>query len=265
MRRIAAEKENPGGDVFWSGGFGTLGNYTDYFERYASPELANIAAEFRGPENLWTGTNVHPIAVMINTSRLGGRAAPKTWSDLLGSQWRGQVAITDPANSSLSYIQIYGVLQLLGLDGLKQLARNAVIVGTTGQVHAGVGNGEFPVGLTSESSAYEYIAGGQSNIAIVYPSDGTFLSPEGMVIIKNAKNKPAALALYNAFLSKEVQEELLRKVFRRPSRPDVKVSEIVKLPELSSIKVFPLDQQKAAEQITSVIKVWKEAVAAAKG
>lgn len=264
MKRIEAEAANPGGDVFWSGGFGTLGAYLNNFEPYASPELAAIPGDLHGPNMLWAGTNVHVKVMMVNTARLGGLAAPTNWSDLLAESWKGKVAMTDPVNSSLSYIQINGMLKLLGLEALKRFARNVVITSTTGQVPKGVSDGEFPVGITSEAAAYEYVAGGQSAISLVYAREGTFLSPEGMGIIKGARNRKAAEALYDALLSKEVQEAVLKRVFRRPSRSDIKVSELVKLPEMDAIKIYPIDQFKASGDYATVIDVWKAAVAAAK-
>jgi iron(III) transport system substrate-binding protein len=264
MKRIEAEKVNPGGDLFWSGGFGTLGAYAEHFEPYNSPEAASIPADFREPSNLWTGTNVHVIVIMVNSSQLGGLKAPKSWADILTDDWKGRVALTDPTKSSASYIQIYGFLKTFGADSLRKLARNAILTGSTGQTYKGVGTGEYPIGITMEYAAYDYVAAGQANIALVYPTEGTFLSPEGATIIKGAKNPAAAKLVYDAFLSKEVQETLLRETYRRPSRSDIEVSKLVKLPELASVKPVPLDQLAAARDYDATIAVWNQALAEAK-
>jgi iron(III) transport system substrate-binding protein len=264
MKRIEAEKANPGGDLFWSGGFGTLGAYAEHFEPYNSPEAASIPADFREPSNLWTGTNVHVIVIMVNSSQLGGLKAPKSWADILTDDWKGRVALTDPTKSSASYIQIYGFLKTFGADSLRKLARNAILTGSTGQTYKGVGTGEYPIGITMEYAAYDYVAAGQANIALVYPTEGTFLSPEGATIIKGAKNPAAAKLVYDAFLSKEVQETLLRETYRRPSRSDIEVSKLVKLPELASVKPVPLDQLAAARDYDATIAVWNQALAEAK-
>jgi iron(III) transport system substrate-binding protein len=264
MKRIEAEKANPGGDLFWSGGFGTLGAYAEHFEPYQSPEAANIPAEFRGPSNLWTGTNVHVIVIMVNSSQLGGLKAPTSWADILRDDWKGKIAITDPTKSSASYIQIYGFLKHFGQDSLRKLAKNAIITGSTGQTYKGVGTGEYPAGITMEYAAYDYVAAGQNNISLVYPTEGTFLSPEGATILKSAKNPAAAKAAYDAFLSKDVQETLLKETFRRPSRADIQVSKIVKLPELAAVKPLPLDQLAAAKEYDATIAAWNQAMADAK-
>jgi iron(III) transport system substrate-binding protein len=264
MKRIQAEAQNPRGDIFWSGGFGTLGAYKSLLEPYKSPDLAAIPAEFRGPDNLWVGTNVHVMVMMVNERQLKGQAAPKTWSDLMKPEWKGKFAITDPSKSATAYMLVYGLLKQFGRDGLEKLAANAVITSSSGTTYKGVAAGEYPVGLTIEYAAQEYVAGGQKEIKLVYPSEGSYLAPEGMFIVKGAKNMAAAKALYNGLLSKEVQQELLLKNFRRPVRTDIPVSKLTTLPDLSAIKIFPLNQEAASAEYEQLVSLWTLAVSKAR-
>ena len=75
MKRIEAEAQNPRGDLFWSGGFGTLGAYRQHLQPYRPADLDKIPAEFRGPDDLWVGTNVHVMVLMVNERQL--RAWPR--------------------------------------------------------------------------------------------------------------------------------------------------------------------------------------------
>ena len=84
-----------------------------------------------------------------------------------------------------------------------------------------------------------------------------------MFIIKGAKNAQAAQALYEGLLSKEAQEAQLVKNFRRPTRSDVAVASLTTLPDLASIKIFPISQEAAAQEYEAVVAAW-EAVAKAK-
>jgi len=261
MKRIEAEAAQPGGDVFWSGGFGTLGAYTRYFDAYASPQASHIPAALHGPQGLWIGTNVHVMAIMANADRVGADPLPKTWTDLFDPRWRGRVAMTDPNNSSFTYIVVYGLMKKYGLAGLKRLAANLVITDTTGQTNKGVSDGEYALGITSEAAAYEYIAAEQPGISLIYPKDGAILSPEGVVLIKGARHPEAARRLYDAFLSKDLQESVQKATYRRPSRTDIKVSDFVKLPELSDIALLNLDQDAAARERNDVLAAWKLATA----
>lgn len=264
MKRIQAEAKNPRGDVLWSGGFGTLGAYQDLLEPYKAPGLEHIPTEFRGPKDLWVGTNVHVMVMMVNERQLKGSAAPKTWSDLMKPEWKGKFAITDPSKSATAYMLVYGLLKQFGKDGLEKIAANAVVTSSSGTTYKGVASGEYPVGLTIEYAAQEYVAGGQKEIKLVYPSEGSYLAPEGMFIIKGAKNMDAAKTLYNALMSKEVQEAELTKNFRRPTRTDIQVSKLTALPDLKSIKIFPLDQGAASSEYEQLVALWNIAVSKAR-
>jgi iron(III) transport system substrate-binding protein len=264
MKRIQAEAQNPRGDLFWSGGFGTLGAYKGLLEPYKPADIAAIPPQFRGPGDLWVGTNVHLMVLMVNERQLKGMTAPKTWSDLMKPEWKGKFAITDPSKSATAYTLVYGLLKQFGRDGLEKIAANAVITSSSGTTYKGVASGEYPVGLTLEFAAYEYVAGGQKEIKLVYPSEGSYLAPEGMFIVKGAKNMEAAKTLYNALLSKEAQEELLVKNFRRPTRTDVQVAKLTALPDLKTVKIFPLDQEAASAEYEQLIALWNLAVAKAR-
>ena len=264
MKRIQAEAKNPRGDVLWSGGFGTLGAYKDQLQPYKAPGVEHIPAEFRGPNDLWVGTNVHVMVMMVNERQLKGNAAPKTWSDLMKPEWKGKFAITDPSKSATAYMLVYGLLKQFGKDGLEKIAANAVVTSSSGTTYKGVASGEYPVGLTIEYAAQEYVAGGQKEIKLVYPSEGSYLAPEGMFIVKGAKNMDAAKTLYNALMSKEVQEAELTKNFRRPTRTDIQVSKLTTLPDLKSIKIFPLNQDAASAEYEQLVALWNIAVSKAR-
>jgi iron(III) transport system substrate-binding protein len=258
MKRIAAEKDNPLGDVFWSGGFGTLGAYKDNFQPYASPEAKGLKPEFIEPNNLWTGVNVHPMVIMYNSKFVNKEELPTKWSDLFDLKWKGKVVMGDPVKSSSTYIQAYGYNKLYGKEGLEKLAQVVKNVPSTSMVYKGVAMGEYALGITMEYAAYSYIAGGQKEIGIIYPEDGSFLSPEGVVLIKGAKNDAEAKLLYDFFCSKEAQEALFVKSFRRPTRGDIEVEKLTKLPSMSSIKYIDIDQAKAAADHPTLTETWGE-------
>lgn len=265
MKRIEAEEANPLGDVVWGGGFGTMAAFRHNFESYDSKEAQDIDDRFIGPDHLWAGTNAHVMIIMVNERQLRGEAAPKSWSDLFDPKWKGKIIIGDPASSGSAYDQIYGIHQLYGAEGLDKLAQNADVSRSSGQVYKSVANGEYPIGVTMEYAAYAYIAGGQPGISIVYPEDGAFVAPEAVAVIQNPKNgADAAHQIYDILLSKEVQEAELVQNFRRPTRSDIDVAALTKLPNLVDITVEATDPMKAAADYNSVIEVWQKALTAAK-
>ena len=73
----------------------------------------------------------------------------------------------------------------------------------------------------------------------------------------------AARQVCDLLASKDVQTALLEIAFRRPVRTDIEVGKIVKLPELSTIKVFATDEADAAAQRKSFLERWAALAAAA--
>jgi iron(III) transport system substrate-binding protein len=264
MKRIQAEAANPGGDIFWSGGVGTLAAFPDLMEPYQSPDAKAIALQFHDAKGRFIGVNVHVMVLMVNDKQLKGLAAPKTWSDLMKPEWKGKVVITDPSKSGTAFIQVYGLLKQFGREGLEKIAANSVVVQSSGQVYKSVAAGEYPVGITIESSAYEFVVGGQKEIKLVYPSEGTYLGAEGMFIVKGAKNAAAAKQFYDVLLSKSAQEMLLVENFRRPTRSDIAVSKLTSMPDLATLKVFPLNLQVANDEYEQLIALWNLALTKAK-
>jgi iron(III) transport system substrate-binding protein len=264
LRRMEAEAARPQADIFWSSSANTLGAFKGLYEPYASPQLAAIAANLRDPANLWTASNLHVVVAMVNANQLGGRPAPKAWTDLLDPAFKGKLTIADPANSSTAYTILWGVRQLLGADALKKLAASVVVTSQAPTVLRSVAQGEYAVGLTFESNAYAYVAGGQREISLVYPSDGTFTSPEFLVLAKNGPNPAGAKRVFDHIVSRPVQLALLEAAYRRPSRTDIDVSKVVKLPNLAEIKIFPINEEDAAAKRTEFLGEWNAAVAAGK-
>ena len=262
LRRLEAEAAKPQGDVFWSSSANTLGAFKSLYEPYRSPELAAIPKTLHHPDGLWSATNLHVAVAMVNRNQLVGVPLPKTWADLLDPRLKGKMIIADPANSSTAMTILWGVEKMLGADGLRRLAANVKVTSAAATVLRGVGQGEYAVGLTFESNAYPYVAGGQKEISLVYPSDGTFTTAEYLALIKGAPAGALAQRTCDHLLSKEVQTELLLAAYRRPSRSDIDVAKLVELPALSGIKVFAIDEDEAAARRAEFLKRWQALVVA---
>lgn len=263
LRRIEAEVSKPQGDVFWSSSANTLGAFKTLFEPYKVADQALILPSLRHPQDLWTAANIHVAVIMLNKNQLGGAPEPKTWTDLLDPRLKGKITIADPANSSTAYTILWGIEKLLGADGLKRLAGNVKVTASAPAVLRSVGQGEYAIGLTFESNAYAYVAGGQKEIALVYPADGTFTTPEFFAMIKGAPGGALAQQTCDLLASRDVQVALLESAFRRPARTDIEVGKYVELPELSKIKVFETNEDEAAAQRTDFLARWQALVAAA--
>lgn len=258
MQRIKAEAANPLGDIFWSGGLSTISEFRDQLAPYQSAQAAAVPAAYRGPDGLWLGTNTHVTVLMSNLRQVPGGQLPKGWADLTDPKYKGRIVIADPERSSASFVALYGLQKLLGQDVLAKVARNAVIVATTSAAYEGVAKGEFAVAVTMEYAGYEYVAGGLKEVRLVYPAEGTFLSPEGMALIKGAKHPAQARRLYEFLASRTTQTEVFKSAYRRPLRTDIDVSKLADLPALPSIKVIPLDDARMGADRAAFIAQWRQ-------
>lgn len=246
LRRIEAEAGAVQADLFWSSSANTLGAFAEHFEGYDAPALDSIPANLHLPGNTFLPTNVHVSVIMVNRDVLGDLPIPASWADLADPAYQGRITIPDPANSSTGYTILWGASQMLDSDTYEAFARNLVVTGSSAAVPRGVSMGEYPIGLTFEATAYAYIDGGQEELTLVYPPEGTFITPEYLGLVRGSPGGDAARAAVDLLLSRETQTSLLINGFRRPSRSDIQVSEFLNLPELSDIAVFEIDETAAA-------------------
>ena len=263
LRRMEAEAQKPQADVFWTSSANTLGQFKQLFEPYKVKDLGALMPELRQPQDLWTAANLHVVVMMVNTAHLGGLPVPKTYADILDPKYKGKLMVADPANSSTAYTILWGIEKMCGADGLKALANNIKVTASAPTVFRSVGQGEYPIGLTFESNAYTYVAGGQKEIELVYAADGTFTTTEFFSLVKGAPNADNAKAVCDFFASRDLQIALLESAFRRPTRTDIEVAKYVQLPEISKIKVFATNEDEAAANRTEFLARWAKLVAAA--
>ena len=258
MKRIAAEKDKPLCDVFWSGDVAVLENAKANFQPYRSPEAKGLPAGYVEKEARWTASNAHVMIIMVNKSLVKDQT-PKLWKDLFLPQWKGKVVMANPEKSGSAYAQVYGLYKLYGWDGLKKLIDNAKILDSSSLIYKGVAAGEYPLGITMEYAAHRYIAGGDKNVGIVYPADGAFMAPEATGIVKNCPHPAEAKKLVDYLISKPVVDEIFAKFSRRPARPDAGDTEgLPSLKKITLLKSF--DPMEANTLEKELLKKWKEAV-----
>ena len=267
LKRMAAEKDRPLGDVLWGVSTTILDANKAYFEPYATKNADAVPATFRDTENFWIGTNAHVIVIQVNRQLLGNTPPPRTWRDLQDPAWKGKVVMADPANSGGAFTQVTRMIDLFGggdrekgWQELEKVIRNVRVLNKISLVYTGVGNGEYPVGLSLEYAAYEYVQGG-APVEIVYPQDGTVVQVEGMGIMKGAKHPEAARKFEDFITRKDVREAILKKFFRRPARTDLDFAALgVKLLPLKDIKLADYDFRGWAKDRDAVLQRVQEMI-----
>jgi len=186
MKRIQAEKDRPLCDIFRSGDVPVLDAAKEYFMPYRSPQAKGLPAGYIDKTERWTSTNTRIMIIMVNKSLVKHAEIPWAWKGLLDPRSKGKVVMANPEKSGSAYAQVYGIWKLYDWDGIRKLIANAKVLGSSSLIYKGVAAGEYPVGITMEYATHRYIAGGDKNVAIVYPADGAFLAPEAAAIVKSA-------------------------------------------------------------------------------
>jgi iron(III) transport system substrate-binding protein len=247
FKRIQAEKDHPQGDVIWGVSRSLLETNKAYFEPYQSKIADQIPADFRDPGNLWIGTNVHIIVLTQNTKALPKAEGPQSWDDLLDAKWKGKIAFTDPANSGSAYTTTTLLVDRwgggdAGWAKVKALLANTKALNRSSLVFQGVGNGEYPLGISLEYAGFLWAHDG-APVATIYPSDGTIPLLEGIAIIKGAPDAEAARRFVDWINRKDICEMMLKATFRRPARDDLDLATFVPdMPPLASLKRLPYDE-----------------------
>ena len=249
MRRIESEKERPQGDIVWGVSRSLLEGHRDYFTPYRSKNRDAIPAEYRDPDDRWIGNNLHLLVILQNTKLLPEGQGPRSWSDLLDPKWRGQVAFTDPVNSGSAYTNVTLLADLFGpgeagWQKVEAFLRNAKVLNRSTQVFQGVGNGEYPLGVSLEYAGYLWSSNG-APVKVIYPADGTTAQMEGCAIVKGGPNPKSAERFVDYINRKDTREMILAKTFRRPARQDLDLAKLPgSMPDLAGIKLVPYDEAK---------------------
>lgn len=247
VRRLQAEKDRPLGDVIWGVSRSLLQTNKALLAPYASRNKDAIPVEYRDPTDLWIGNNLHLLVILQNTKILPADQGPKTWNDLLDPKWKGKIAFTDPANSGSAYTTVTLLVDLWGGGeaGWKKVAalfKNLKVLNRSSLVFQGVGNGEYPLGISLEYAGPMWAAGG-APVKVVYPADGTVAAMEGVGIIKGGPNPAEAKAFVDFVNRKDVREMILKATYRRPTRTDLDLSALPgNMPPLASLKMLNYDE-----------------------
>src|SRR5436305_12338990 len=266
FRRVNSERERPLGDIVWGVSRTLLRANKALLAPYASKNKDAVPAHFRDAEDYWIGTNVHLLVILQNTKLIPADQGPKSWADLMKPEWKGKVAFTDPANSGSAYSNLTMLAQLwgpgeAGWEKESQLIANTRVLNRSSLVFQGVGNGEFPLGMSLEYAGYQWSSNG-APVKVIYPSDGTVAQMEGVAIIKGGPNTENAKQFVDDVSRQDVREAIPRAASRRPARQDLDLSQLPgQMPQLEKVKLVDYDEDiwvekrvETAQKIQDIIR-----------
>ena len=220
-------------DVLWGGSYTTVFPFSTFFEDYHSKNEPFISEAYKNTEGMFTRFSNVPSVLMINKKRLG-EIKVEGYADLLNPLLRGQIAFADPETSSSSWEHLINMLFAMG-NGKPENGWNYVhllcknidgkLQSGSSAVYDGVAKGQFAVGLTFEEGAANY-AENDDNILIVYMKEGVVFTPDGICLLKNARNPGNAKLFIDYATDLPVQNYISRQLNRRSVRSDVEIKKL---------------------------------------
>lgn len=258
LEQIEAEKDAPRADVMFGGGVESLESYRRLFQPTRCAHWSQITESLRQPEDCWTPFSALPLVLIYNT-KLVDASQLQGWEDLTRPEFRGKIAFADPTKSGSSFTAVTTVELCCGEDVMQALAGNldGCQLSSSGEVLTAVADGEALVGVTLEETALQRIAAGD-NLALVYPREGTSCVPDGTALIAGAPHRENAEKFLDFTLSREVQQLLGSRFYRRSVRSDVAAAN--SLPAMETLNLVDYDPRWAAEHREEILRQWDDAL-----
>ncbi|MEQ8367756.1 MAG: ABC transporter substrate-binding protein [Roseicyclus sp.] len=213
--QIAAEAEQPRGDVWW-GGTG---------DPHLQAAQEGLTAEYRSPmlEQMqdWSvrqaeTSGYRTVGIYAGglgfgyNSELVTENPPACWADLLDSRFADDVQVANPNSSGTSYTMLATMVQLMGEDEafayLAELHNNISQYTQSGSAPIrAAATGETAIGIVFMHDAVAQTVQGAPIVAVA-PCEGTGYEVGSMSIIEGGPNPDAAQTFYDWALTPEAQE-----------------------------------------------------------
>lgn len=234
LKRVESEKNNPQGDILWAADETMLSSKQEFFEKYVSPEDEYMLDEFKNKSGYFSPAFADPTVFIVNKNLIGD-IPMEGFEDLLNPELKGKISFGDPTASSSAFQSLAAMLYAMGdgdpmsdkaWDFVEEFVDNldGKISGSSGQVHKGVADGEYPVGLTWEDPVVQYVKNG-APVEVIFPEEGAIFPGESVQIIKDTKNLENAKEFVDYLLSEGIQDKVGSELTVRPLRKDAKLAD----------------------------------------
>lgn len=214
--KLLAEKAAPKADVVFGLAATSLMllDKEGMLQAYAPVGLDKLKKTMRDQANppKWVGMDIWASAICFNTVEAGKKkiAAPASWADLIKPEYKGQIAMPNPASSGTGYLMVGGWLQMMGEEaGWKYM--DALHQNVAAYTHSGskpcrqAGAGEYAVGLSFEYRANKTKKDG-APIEAILPKEGLGWDMEAAAIVVTTKHVDAAKKLLDWAVTEEANK-----------------------------------------------------------
>ena len=214
--KIAAEADNPQGDLVWGGLQDSDGEqYGALFEPWISEYVNDNLPDYIKCNSCYSINHLSPVCFCVNKeleAELGLNI--RSYEDLLDPALKGKVVLSDPNSSSAAWNNLCNIMAVYGFDTeeawdyIAKLMENLVIVEKSSACFNSVNDGEYVVGLTYEDGAVKLLQNGSEIVDLRYPTNGTSASAFAAAVIKNAPHMAEAKAMVDFICSPEGQSAM---------------------------------------------------------
>ena len=268
--RLVGEIQNPQADIMFGGlTQADARAYGQLWEEYISSEDANIASAYQNESGKIQMKSIN-IQVLFVNNELAEEDNVKINSlgDLLNPVLKGKIAMIDPSSSATAYRWLTCMLYVMGNGDpeskeawtyIEKLIQNlnGKLANSSSVAHKSVFEGEYTVGLTSESNGLSYLSDGfEDQVTVVYPKEGTTAASYGSAVIKGAHNKEAAHAFIDFLASDEGQNIYAHSSFRPANLNKKNTNKL--MPDISTIKLVAEDYGYIAEHRQEILNRFNE-------
>ncbi|WP_270167786.1 ABC transporter substrate-binding protein [Paenibacillus sp. SYP-B4298] len=241
LARMEAEKSNPAVDVVVLASLPSMQGLNSEGLLLSYPEAASADKLIPG----WSDEQGHyfsysasALGIVYNTKLV--QTPPASWAELGQAQWSGQVNIPDPSLSGSALDFISGYLSESGEEGWKlfeQFKQNGVAMAGANQeaLDPVITGAKSIVAAGVDYMAYKAKAKGEP-VDIVYPKEGTVISPRPAAIVKSSPHVDNAKAFMDYLLSDEAQQ-LVAEAYLLPGRQDIQAKDRTNAADIKTYNV----------------------------
>lgn len=200
--KLLAEKDNPQADVVWGLSAASLLELksANMIQPYKPEGCDRILDEFKDTTSdtpSWVGIDAWETAFLVNRDVLeekGIKDVPQSYEDLLKPEYKGLIAMSDPASSGTGLLTVNGVLSLYGEKGgweyLDKLDKNVAVYLHSGSAPAkDTAAGEYGIGVSFGYRCIKSAADLGDKGVVVFPSEGSGWDVEANCLIDRAEGE----------------------------------------------------------------------------